>query len=90
MNSPASGEGEQESLSTEELITKLTEESNQGIGSDATAWASGFLAIDDEPRFNGGILGSAKPVASPAMRELVRRGLGRATLAHQSPDRFAA
>ena len=75
VNSPASGEGELGSLAIEDLITKLTEESNQGIGSHATAWASGFLAIDDEPRFNGGILGSAKPAVSPVMRELVRRGL---------------
>ena len=64
-----------DSLPTDELITRLTEESNQGIGSHTTAWASGFLAIDDEPRFSGGMLGSAKPVASPVMRELVRRGL---------------
>jgi hypothetical protein len=70
-----SGEQVLDSLPTEELITKLTEESNQGIGSHTTAWASGFLAIDDEPRFSGGMLGSAKPVASPVMRELVRRGL---------------
>lgn len=75
VNSPAYGEGELGALSTEDLITKLTEESNQGIGSHATAWASGFLAIDDEPRFNGGILGSAKPAVSPVMRELVGRGL---------------
>lgn len=75
VNSTASGEVELGSLSTEDLITQLTEESNQGIGSHATAWASGFVAIDDEPRFNGGILGSAKPAASPVMRELVRRGL---------------
>lgn len=75
VNSTVYGEVELGSLSTEDLITKLTEESNQGIGSHATAWASGFLAIDDEPRFNGGILGSAKPAMSPVMRELVRRGL---------------
>ena len=75
VNSPAFAEGEQESIPTEDLITKLTEESNQGIGSHTTAWASGFMAIDDEPRFNGGILGSAKPAVSPVMRELVRRGL---------------
>jgi hypothetical protein len=72
---PVYGEGELESFASEDLITKLTDESNQGIGSHATAWASGFLAMDDEPRFNGGILGSAKPAVSPFMRELVRRGL---------------
>ena len=62
-------------LPLEDLISKLQEESAQGIGSHTTALASGFLAIDDEPRFHGGILGSAKPVTSPVMRELVRRGL---------------
>ena len=33
------------------------------------------MAINDEPQFNGGIIGSDKPVISPVMRELVRRGL---------------
>ncbi len=62
-------------MQTEDLISKFQEESDQGIGSHTTAIASGFVAIDDEPRFHGGILGSAKPVTSPVMRELVRRGL---------------
>src|SRR5439155_18821425 len=65
-----------EKLTTEKLIDKLQEESAQGIGTHATAWASGFLAIDEEPRFRGGILGSKKPVRSPVLRELVRRGVG--------------
>jgi hypothetical protein len=63
-----------DSVTTEDLITKLQEESNQGIGTHTTAWAEGFMAIDEEPKFRGGILGSAKPVLSPVMRELVRRG----------------
>jgi hypothetical protein len=63
------------SATTQDLIAKLQDESNQGIGTHATAWASGFMAIDDEPKFHGGIIGSAKPVVSPVMRELVRRGL---------------
>lgn len=62
------------SMSTEDLIGKLQYESSQGIGTHATAWASGFMAIDDEPQFRGGIMGSAKPLVSPVMRELVRRG----------------
>jgi hypothetical protein len=62
------------SVATEDLIAKLQDESNQGIGTHTTAWASGFMAINDEPKFNGGIMGSAKPVVSPVMRELVRRG----------------
>jgi hypothetical protein len=62
-------------LTTEELIGKLQEEAAQGIGTHATAWASGFIAIDEEPQFRGGILGSEKPAASPVLRELVRRGV---------------
>jgi hypothetical protein len=62
------------SVATEDLIAKLQDESNQGIGTHTTAWASGFMAINDEPKFNGGIMGSAKPVISPVMRELVHRG----------------
>jgi hypothetical protein len=62
-------------VATEDLIAKLQKESNQGIGTHETAWATGFMAIDDEPKFNGGIIGSAKPVVSPVMRELVRRGI---------------
>jgi hypothetical protein len=65
-----------EKLTTEELIGRLQEESAQGIGTHATAWASGFLAIDAEPEFRGGIIGSEKPAPSPVLRELVRRGVG--------------
>ena len=62
-------------VSTEALVDRLVEESAEGIGSQTTSWAIGFLAIDEEPRFAGGILGSAKPTVSPIMRELVRRGV---------------
>ncbi len=62
-------------LTSADLITKLQEESNEGIGFDTMAWASGFIAIDEEPQFRGGIMGSPKPKVSPVMRELVRRGL---------------
>ncbi len=65
-----------EKLTTEELIGRLQEHSAQGIGTHATAWARGFLAIDAEPEFAGGILGSEKPAPSPVLRELVRRGVG--------------
>lgn len=58
-----------------ELIDKLQEESKEGVGSHSTAWASGFLAIDEEPQFHGGVLGSHKPTTSPVMKELVRRGI---------------
>ena len=58
---------------TEALVDHLVEESAEGIGSNTTAWAIGFLAIDEEPQFAGGILGAPKPTVSPTMRELVRR-----------------
>lgn len=73
--STAFGKEELGLLTTEDLITQLTEESNQGIGSHTTALATGFVATDDTPRFQGGVLGSKKPAVSPVMRELVRRGL---------------
>jgi len=62
-------------LKVKELIDKLQEVSEEGIGLHSTAWASGFLAVDEEPQFQGGILGSHKPKTSPVMKELVRRGL---------------
>jgi hypothetical protein len=62
-------------LKVSELIDKLQEESDQGVGFHATAWTSGFMAVDQEPQFGGGIIGSRKPVTSPVMRELVRRGV---------------
>jgi hypothetical protein len=58
-----------------ELIDRLAEESEQGLGFHSTAAAEGFAALDEEPRFVGGILGSQKPVTSPVFQELVRRGL---------------
>jgi hypothetical protein len=62
-------------LKVPELIDKLQEESSEGTGFHSSAWASGFMAIDEEPQFHGGILGSQKPTTSPVMRELVRRGV---------------
>ncbi|MGH8045670.1 MAG: hypothetical protein ACREKL_00360, partial [Chthoniobacterales bacterium] len=61
-------------LPDEELISKLQEISNDGVGFDSMAWAGGFLALDEDPEFRGGIMGSPKPHASPVVRELVRRG----------------
>jgi hypothetical protein len=57
------------------LIDQLTEVSEEGIGFHSTAWAGGFIAIDQEPRFRGGVLGSHRPVVAHALRELVRRGV---------------
>ena len=62
-------------FNVEELIDGLQDEASQGLGTHSTAWADGFLASDEEPRFRGGVLGSAKPDVSPVMRELVRRGV---------------
>ena len=57
-----------------QLIDRLADVSDEGVGLHSTAWAGSFLALDEEPSFRGGILGSRKPVASPVLRELVRRG----------------
>lgn len=56
-------------------IDKLLEISEEGIGTHSTAWASGFIATDEEPKFRGGILGSQRPAVQPAMRELVKIGV---------------
>ncbi len=61
-------------LSPEELIDLFTDTREQGLGSHATALAGGFAAVEMAPVFQGGVLGSAPPVVSPVMRELVRRG----------------
>jgi hypothetical protein len=58
-----------------DLIDQLQEVSEEGVGSHATAWTGGFVAVDDECEFQGGIIGAAKPVTHPAMRALVRRGV---------------
>ncbi len=71
---PAGPANDLSAVATEDLIARLQDVSSEGIGTHETAWASGFMAIDEEPVFHGGIIGSAKPVVSPVMRELVRRG----------------
>ena len=60
---------------TVRLIDRLAEVGEEGIGFHTTAWAVGFIAVDEEPKFAGGIIGSSKPVVSPIMRALVRRGV---------------
>jgi hypothetical protein len=61
-------------LKTSQLMDRLVDFSSEGIGFHATAWATGFMALDEDPEFHGGVLGSSKPEISPTMRELVRRG----------------
>jgi hypothetical protein len=75
--------------STEELIDALQKEAAAGVGFDPVASADGFAAIDEVPQFRGGILGTKRPETSPAMREIVRRGLDAlpALLAHLDDDR---
>jgi hypothetical protein len=61
--------------SMEELIAALQKEASAGVGFDPVAWADGFMAIDEAPQFRGGIIGTKQPETSPAMREIVRRGV---------------
>jgi hypothetical protein len=57
-----------------QLIDQLLNVGSEGIGFHPTAWAGGFMAIDEEPQFRGGIIGSRKPIVLPAMRALVKKG----------------
>lgn len=57
------------------LIDRLVYVTDQGPGTRSTAWTSSFIAVDEDARFHGGILGSEKPVMNPAMRDLVRMGI---------------
>jgi hypothetical protein len=61
--------------SVEELIDGLQDENSEGLGTHSTAWADGFLASDEAPKFRGRVLGSAMPAVSPVLRELTRRGV---------------
>jgi len=63
------------SLSIEQLIDRLPQESNPGIGYQATAHAGGFLAAPGASNLNPPAAKSDKPANSPVMSELVRRGL---------------
>lgn len=73
----------------EVLIDKLQEESNESIGLHSLAWAEGFMALDEEPQFRGGVIGTAKPVTSITMRALVQQGVRAIPLLlrHLSDDR---
>src|SRR5262249_30578898 len=62
-------------LKTSQLIDQLTEVSGEGVGSHSMVSAAAFLAVEEERRFQGGVLGAPKPKVSPVMRELVRRGI---------------
>jgi hypothetical protein len=66
------GEG---GLTNEQLIDSLANISSEGTGFNSFSMSSTFMAINEEPQFHGGIIGSPKPTVPPAMRELVRRGV---------------
>lgn len=72
-----------------QLIDQLVVASDYGVGFHPTAWTSGFIAVEGEPRFEGGILGSTRPSVNPAMRELVKRGVAALPdlIAHLSDER---
>jgi hypothetical protein len=57
------------------LIDQLERVTDEGIGFHATAWGAGFIGVDMEPEFRGGVLGAPKPAVSPVVRDLVRIGV---------------
>jgi len=57
-----------------ELIDDLANIADVGVGFHPTAWVSAFVAVDGEPQFDGGLLGSQSPSLHPALKELVSRG----------------
>jgi hypothetical protein len=57
------------------LIDRLAEVADEGPGTHSTAYASCFFALDEEPQFGGGVLGSHRPMVAPPMRALVRMGV---------------
>jgi hypothetical protein len=79
-----------EDLTVPELIDRLADVSEEGVGTHSMAWTTGFIATDDEAQFRGGVLGSKAPLTHPAMRELVRRGVAALPdlLAHISDQRL--
>jgi hypothetical protein len=72
-----------------QLIDHLTAVSEGAVGVHETAMASGFIASDNPPEFEGGILGSKIPVNHPAMKEIVEMGVDALPdlLNHLSDDR---
>src|SRR5205823_9556613 len=57
------------------LIDQLRDVTDEGVGTHSTALAIGFIAVNEEPQFGGGVIGSRRPVTHPAQRELVRLGV---------------
>jgi hypothetical protein len=76
-------------VSTEQLIDRLVQIDSAGPGLHPSASVGGFIGDDTATRFAGGVIGSAPPVVSPPMRELVRRGVAalRPLIAHLRDSR---
>lgn len=87
----AGSEGQSPKLNpgAERLIDQLVQFGKATTGAHPTAWSSQFMAIDEEPEFHGGILGSAKPTVDPTMRKLVQMGVAAlpSLIAHLSDAR---
>jgi ankyrin repeat protein len=56
------------------LIDRFVELSEEGTGYHSTASSEQFMAIDEEPEFGCGIIGSEKPVIFPPMKAVVAKG----------------
>ncbi len=61
-------------IPVEKLIDDLALVDSVAPGLHDTATVNGFIADELTLEFGGGVIGSAAPVISPSMRELVRRG----------------
>lgn len=62
-------------FSTEALIGRFQQESEQTIGANTSVTMEGFIGVEAPLKFGGGLLGVPLPKVSPVMRELVRRGV---------------
>jgi len=87
--SARAAEPDYSTYTNEELIDALMLVDTEGPGIHPTATVGGFIGVEAELSFEGGVLGSAQPTVPPQMRELVRRGLDAlpALLAHLQDDR---
>jgi hypothetical protein len=56
-------------------IDELQTVSEPMVGAHPAANASMFMALDEEPRFHGGIIGSAKPTVHPAVKAILEQGV---------------
>ena len=59
----------------ESLISDLSKMAEPTAGVHPSASFAAFMAIDEQPEFQGGILGVPPPPVNPAMRRLVQMGV---------------